>query len=396
MTTIRLHLLGLPHTICTNEYSHCAFTGKTLRFSPMMRSVGYEVYYYGIETSQSGATKQIDVFTVDEFNEYRKLAYNELWPNMTDDEIQMKLTDTKQFIGDLGDSTTTLYKEFNKRVNNLLKQNYRSISTDIICLPFAFAHNDALKDLSVVTVESGIGYDNAFANFRIYESYAKLHADYYKCRNGCNGVQHYWFICPNYYNIHEWPFTLQNVADKPTKIGFFGRITKCKGLDIFVEVAKRFPHIEFIMCGQGDHAQYTQSPNITYQSPIHGEERGKFLSSLTALIAPSVYLEPFCGVSVEAQLCGTPVISTDYGAFVENIEQFKTGLRCHTLADFCHGVQMAIDDKFDRTYIRDRAVKLFDMYEVAKKYDYAFKSIMDIHNGKGGWYSDTTYIDSMA
>jgi glycosyltransferase involved in cell wall biosynthesis len=109
-----------------------------------------------------------------------------------------------------------------------------------------------------------------------------------------------------------------------------------------------------------------------------------------------LFLEPFCGVSAEAQLCGIPVISHDYGAFVENIEQYKTGLRCHTLSDFCYGIQMALDKKFDRHYIRLRATQLFDMHNISKKYDYAFKSILNIHNGTNGWYSDNVCIDSLS
>ena len=49
---IRLHMPAIPHTITTNEYSHFAFTGKVLRFAPMMISRGFEVYHYGIETSK--------------------------------------------------------------------------------------------------------------------------------------------------------------------------------------------------------------------------------------------------------------------------------------------------------------------------------------------------------
>ena len=106
-----------------------------------------------------------------------------------------------------------------------------------------------------------------------------------------------------------------------------------------------------------------------------------------------MYAEPFCGVNVEAQLCGTPVITNDYGAFVETVEQFNTGVFCHTLADYCFAVQMALDGKFDRKYISERAVKLYDMYNVAKKYEYVFKTIMDVSNGKNGWYSPDTHIE---
>ena len=103
-------------------------------------------------------------------------------------------------------------------------------------------------------------------------------------------------------------------------------------------------------------------------------------------------MEPFCGANVEAQLCGTPVLAHEHGATTETVEPFKTGLLCHTLADFCVGVQMALDGKFDRAYVRKRAAKRYDMLEVAKRYEYILRSINDIHNGKNGWYSPDSYV----
>ena len=134
----------------------------------------------------------------------------------------------------------------------------------------------------------------------------------------------YWFVCPNYYDVAEWPF---GVPTKPV-VGYFGRICHAKGLDIVVEVARRFPRVDFVLCGQSGQTEdaYTgQSPNMRYQPPLHGRERGHFLSQLTCLLCPSLYLEPFCGVNVEAQVCGTPVIAPESGAFVETVEQQKQG-----------------------------------------------------------------------
>lgn len=387
MTTIRLHLPAIPHTITRDEFSHCAFTGKVQRFSPMMRSVGFEVYHYGVATSVSGATQQIDLLNVEEWNDLRKQSLKFLFPELTNEDIESRLSDPTKFVGDLGNVTTPLYKEFNKRFREALLKNYRSTSTDIVCSPFGPAYCDALTGLNIVAIESGIGYLNAYLSYRIYESYAIMHHDYSKSKGG---LENYWFVCPNYYNCLEWPLQLN---PDPTTIGFLGRINEIKGVFIIVELARRFKNTIFVLCGQGDATPYLIEPNIVYKAPIHGPDRGKYLSNLTALIAPSKFLEPFCGVSVEAQLCGTPVISSDYGAFHENIEQFKTGLRCHTLSDFCYGVQMALDGKFNRQYIYDRAIGLFDMYNVAKKYKYAFDSVIDIHNGTNGWYSPNVHID---
>lgn len=384
---IRLHLPAIPHTITNDLFSHCAFTGKVLRFAPMMRSRGFEVYHYGVEGSTANATKDIELFTKDEWNDYRIKSYQGLHPELSLEEVTTKLNDEKNFIGDLANCGAVIYSEFNARFKIALKENYRGTGTDIVCLPFGYAHEPAINGLNVVSVETGIGYPDSYKRYRIFESYAWLHRNMEKYNTSHD---HYWFVIPNYYNILEWPLKLR----PKRQIGFFGRITYIKGINIVVEVAKCFPDIDFILCGQGDPEPYIKSSsNIIYKPPIHGSDRGTFLSDLTALLVPSYYVEPFCGVNVEAQLCGTPVITVDYGAFTETIEPFKTGLLCHTLADFCKGIQMALDGKFDRQYIHDRSVKLYDMYNVAKQYEYAFKSILDISNGKNGWYCKESYID---
>lgn len=384
---IRLHLPAIPHTVTNDLFSHCAFTGKVLRFAPMMRSRGFEVYHYGVEGSTPDATKDIQLFTKNEWDIYRFLSYKKLHPELSGGQITEFLNDPKHFIGDLANYSTPLYEEFNVRLKSALKLHYRGTGTDIVCLPFGYAHQGAIGDLDVVAVETGIGYSDSYKSYRIFESYAWLHRSLQKYEVSHN---HYWFVVPNYYNILEWPLNL-----KPKrKIGFFGRISYTKGLNIVVAVAQKFLDVEFVLCGQGDAAPYvSQSSNIVYKPPIHGEDRGEFLNELSALIAPSYYLEPFCGVNVEAQLCGTPVITNDFGAFTETIEPFKTGLLCHTLADFCKGIQMALDGEFDRQYIRNRATKLYDMYNVAKQYEYTFKTILDVSNGNSGWYSENTYID---
>ena len=69
---------------------------------------------------------------------------------------------------------------------------------------------------------------------------------------------------------------------------------------------------------------------------------------------------------------------------------------CHSLSDLCVGVEAALNDLFDRQYIHNRAVALYDMYNLAKKYDYTFKSILEIHNGNNGWYSPISHLGCLA
>jgi glycosyltransferase involved in cell wall biosynthesis len=391
-TLLRLHLPAIPHTITRDEYSHCAFTGKVLRFAKMMQSRGFEVFHYGVETSTTDASLSIDLLSKEEWLTLRVDSYKMLHPDLSEETILAKLADPRSFVGDLGNYTTPLYKEFNRRLRIELKTHYRSRATDIVCLPFGLAHEDAIRDMNYVTIESGIGYPDSYSNFRIFESYCILHQAMEKFKKGC---QHYWFVVPNYYNLLEWPFEARPTSNKVT-VGYFGRIGDLKGCHIVKEIAKCFPHVDFIICGQGDASAYVKDmPNLTYKLPIHGEERGQYLGSLTALLAPSMYAEPFCGVNVEAQICGTPIITNDFGAFVETVEQGKTGLRCHTLAEFCYGLQLAIDGKFDRAYIRERAVTLYDMYNVARQYEHVFKTVLEVSNGNNGWYSKECHLEAI-
>lgn len=61
---MRLHMLGLPHTRPVSELSHCAYTGKVMRFGPMMAAEGHEVIHYGVgEPETTGWTDHVPVLS---------------------------------------------------------------------------------------------------------------------------------------------------------------------------------------------------------------------------------------------------------------------------------------------------------------------------------------------
>ena len=90
---MRLHIPAIPHTITSQLYSHCAFTGKVLRFAPMMRSRGYQVYHYGVEGSEPGADVSIDLLTKQEWQQLRVESYQQLHPEA---DAEAALADARQ------------------------------------------------------------------------------------------------------------------------------------------------------------------------------------------------------------------------------------------------------------------------------------------------------------
>jgi glycosyltransferase involved in cell wall biosynthesis len=116
-----------------------------------------------------------------------------------------------------------------------------------------------------------------------------------------------------------------------------------------------------------------EGTNVEWVGYANEKLRGELMSHAKALLSPTLYVEPFGGVAVEAQLCGTPVIASKWGAFTENIEDGKTGFLVSDYSELKEAVKKV--DKLDRAYIRQRAIRLYSTETVAKQYEDYFKRI---------------------
>lgn len=373
---MRLHLLGLPHTITSPAFSHCAFTGKVLRFPKMMVPLGYDVIHYGVQGADfgfehqktrsdvSGSLNTVDIITKKEQHEL--LGHDH--------------SDPRRFYADDANTELPVYKEFNRRLRERLMDTVTR--ADLVLLPLGHGHHEAVGDLSFRLVELGIGYNTLYdqAPFKIFESNAWMH--HHQGRQNRSGKNYEWVI-PNYFDLADWAVQL---TPKPDKVVFLGRICDEKGMQTVLEVAKRCPELQFFFCGQGQPEPYLRegSDNLFYLPPVTGRERSELLGSAMAVLMPTVFTEPFAGVSVEAQLCGTPVLSTSYGAFTETIQDEVTGFRCHTLGDYLEALRLA--PALDRQLIADRARRMYSLERVGKMYHRAFQQIKDLD--KAGWYTE--------
>jgi glycosyltransferase involved in cell wall biosynthesis len=102
-----------------------------------------------------------------------------------------------------------------------------------------------------------------------------------------------------------------------------------------------------------------------------------------ATFAPTLYIEPYGYVVIEAQMCGTPTITTDWGGFIENNVHGVTGYRCRTLQDFADAVENV--KTLDRKKIRKHAVDNYTLDVVGKKYQKYFERLTTLWDQ--GWYT---------
>lgn len=214
---------------------------------------------------------------------------------------------------------------------------------------------DAHSDL--MTVEYSIGYISSFAPYRVYESHIWRH-----CAHGYQDNQQGRFfdtVIPYFFDENE--FKTSDVRENYAV--YVGRLTERKGIGIACKAAE-LAGVPLKVIGHGDAKLVTNGAE--YVGAVPDDERNEIVSKATALICPTLYLEPFGSMAVEAQLLGTPVVSTDFGAFVETVEHGKTGYRCNYLGEFVRGLKDA--PNLDRSYVRARAVSRHSMSHI--KFDY--------------------------
>lgn len=309
----RFHVPAIPHTVTSKDYLSCAFTQKVLKLCDMLTKLGHEVYHYGCEGTSLNCTEDVSVVSND-----LRLEFYPDDPNRS-----------QQFRFDCGDA---YHKLFHHRVAREVEK--RLGDRDFLLCAWGHGHKPIADALAgrVLTVESGIGYLATFAAHRVFESYAWMHWLYGK-ENRNDGAL-YDAVIPNYFDPGD--FTYQ--PDKDDWFLYLGRIVKRKGVELAVEMTKRLG-TKLVIAGQGELGNRSEgldlrADHVQFVGYADVEKRRYLMASAKALICPTYYIEPFGGVAVEAMLSGTPVITTDFGAFSETVLHGVTGYRCHTLEQF--------------------------------------------------------------
>lgn len=354
---MKFHVLGIPHTASNKAHVACAYTQKVVKLCAMLTRRGHEVIHYGHADSEiEGRNIPVTDAAV------LKAAYG-------DDEWRRS---TYKF--SMSDSC---YREFYANAISAVHRT-KNPGDYLLCMwgaghkPVADAHPD------LIAVEPGIGYSGGyFARYKVFESYALMHC-YYGLAPVAKSDMVGWYdwVIPNYFD----PADFEPSAEKGDYLLFLGRVTSAKGIHIAIQVAREVG-IRLVVAGQ--QAGYDLPDDVEYVGFADFDTRRRLMAQARAVLAPSMFIEPFCGVQIEAMLSGTPVISTDWGAFTECNLHGLTGYRCRTFEQFVWAVRNI--DTIDPAICRRWAVQNYSMARIGSMYEEFFTAVSDIH-GKNGWY----------
>ena len=327
----RFHLLGLVHLPVSEKYMACAFTQKIVKMSKMLLSLGHEVFLYGAEGSDAPCSQFFQTHTLKDIRQ----AWGE--------------GDNRHAIG-YDWKKTGFRHDFNK-IKTVATQKYYAAAAEAINghkqrddFLFLFQGHYQLPVANKVglylTLEPGIGYRGAIFNklpytqgtFKAFES-AYLQNFSYGSANPFESINgsYYDRVIPNYFDPKDFPFKHQ----KKDYFFYIGRMISRKGVWTAIN-ATRAIGAKLILAGQEDSEIPVSSlpPHCEFVGYVGPEERAEYLSNARGVFVPTMYLEAFGGTNVEAQLCGTPVITTNFGVFPETVVHGVTGFRCDTMAEF--------------------------------------------------------------
>lgn len=109
-------------------------------------------------------------------------------------------------------------------------------------------------------------------------------------------------------------------------IGFAGRLSKEKGVDLIAAAAKLCPEHTFMVAGSGPDEDVLKGiENVKMVGFLSGEKLVEFMGKAKLLLVPSIWYEN-CPLSIlESQCMGVPVLTMQNGGMAELVEDGVTG-----------------------------------------------------------------------
>ena len=354
---MRFHIPSIPHTITSKDHSACAFTQNIVNFCAMMSRRGHEIIHYGHRNSKVECAEMVAVIEPE--------TYDILYGN---------LYDIRKNQYTVLDNECEMYKLI--AGNTIYEISKRKQPGDFLLI-FGGFWNKSIADAhqDMIIVEPAIGYPASFCNYKVYPSYACMHSFVQDANLQMN---YYHVVIPHYFDVNDFDAT----QPKEDYFLFVGRLNFDKGITLAIDLAAKVG-ARLKVCGQGNLLSlgYDKIPDhVDFIGYVGVEERKKIMSKAKCLIMPTIYMEPFGCVAIEAMLSGTPILTNDWGGPGENNVHGVTGFKCRTYEQYEWAARNI--HLINPKNCREWAEKNFSFDKIGHMYEEYFQSLQCIN-----WYN---------
>lgn len=361
-TSMKFHVVSLPHTQTTREYSNCAFATLTRGFCQMMKSLGHEVVVYSGEDNDAPCDEHVVCINKDT----QQALFNVEGP---EDILKYPLAEI------MYQPERPWWPLWNQSV--WAEMQARVQPGDILCLIGGGVLFEPLISnahaAGVPAVEYAIGY--AGVSQRTFHGYGSSNWQHvvYGLRPPADWSGNFYDrVIPHYFDPDDFEFR----AEKGDYFLYLGKLKQDKGVNLAAQ-ACRAAGVKFIAAGQGPTpVEYGEVLNRR----IGPDERRELLAGARGVFVPSLYVEPFGMIAVEALLSGTPIITTPWGGLGDINIDGVTGFKCNTMQDFVDAIPAVAD--LEPKLIYEEGMKYsFDV--VRHQYERWFRDILGLRGE--GW-----------
>lgn len=306
----RFHLPALPHTQTVKAYSNCAFTDNIRKFCMLLKHLGHEVILYGAEENDAPCDEFVPCMS--------KALQHEL----------CDVTGPQNILNASWEKKARHWRVFRHNVVAAMKPRVRE--RDFLGLIAGDLMDGVIEEFpKTMPIEYAVGYTGiSMKTHRVFASSNWMHAVYGKYF-GAHGTRGRFYdrVIPHFIDLADFTYS----DEKDDYFLFVGRLNEDKGVHVASQVCEIVGK-KLVVCGQGPNLP--KGPHIDHRGLVGPTARAELMSRAKAVFVPSLYLEPFGMVAIEALASGTPIITTDWGGLREINENGVTGFRCHTLRDF--------------------------------------------------------------
>lgn len=320
-----------------------------------LKKYGHSVQYFGLENEKNIVGNDAESYVTDmDFNEgirkNLKAPFRIIYSSQARKKIRKVLEDFSPDVVHLNNihfhltpSIILETEKFRKKANKKVRIIYTAHDYQLVC------PSHGLFDAEINVCEKCLGgnYTHCLKTKCMKKSRAKsllatLDAYFWKHSKAYNFVDK--IICPSDFlkskldtqkRLSEKTVTIHNFiekqsAEKIIKSDYvleFGHLSKDKGTNTLLEVAKKMPEVKFVFAGYGEAAEAVKSvKNADFVGFKDGEELKELIQKAVVSVCPSEMYEN-CPYSVmESQTLLTPVIIANIGGIPELIDEGKTGL----------------------------------------------------------------------
>lgn len=361
---MNIHLVGLPHTPFDKvAASSCAFTAKAVRTVEMWRKSGHQVTVYW-----GGNLGDVDCLTLEEQRQ---------WFGPWDPAELPKVG---------WDPNADYWRTFHGRAIDAIRDRIQP--GDLVAGLVGSIHQqvfDAFK-ADYTVIEPGVGYEGLGRDtFACFESYTWMHNRY-----GALGIGDGRFldtVIPNACDPADW----HEGPDGGYAL-FVGRCIARKGPHVAAQIAARYG-ITLKIAGAGIaddtpgrlvciDGTIIEGDHVDYVGSVTGDDRRELFARASFLIMPTLYVEPFGNVHIEAMMSGLGVVVPDFGVFTETVPEHY---RFRNMSQAVEAARLAHLTRHG--FWREHATSIAAPDRCRAKYDRWFDRLASLRDGRNGFYA---------